>query len=140
MSVKLYEQTDFDKAFVRVINYLKKEKIVKQISLSKEIKININNLSDILNGLRGVPKQKKVFASYVLVNKYNVRQEFLDTNKGAFLKKPLPVSSEEHPEYNELKRRVTELETRVRDLTKLLDTKDMLIDSLNKQLQKKANK
>lgn len=144
---KIYTQTIFDQAFNRVVLYLYKEGKLSQKVFADEIGIPPSNLSDILKANRGVPKSKIDFAKFILTTKYNVNNNFLDSNSGQFLNHPLDPKPEEHPqvvdikiENEKLKIKNEELETRISDLRKLNKTYEQLIDSLNKQLANQAKK
>lgn len=134
---KKYVQTTFDIAFNRIVLYLKKEGIIKQITFAKEIGLTSNNLGDILRADRGLPEHKRTFATYLLTSKYNVNPTFLKTNKGQFLNKPLDLKPEEYPqvaavqqENETLKTRITELESRINYLKKIVETQELLISTL----------
>ncbi|THU34216.1 hypothetical protein FAM09_24670 [Niastella caeni] len=147
MDKKNYTQTLFDQAFTRVVLYLYKEGKLSQQNLAKEIEMPPSNLSDILKGGRGVPKNKIDFAKFILATKYNVNNSFLDTNEGPFLNQPLEPKNEEHPQFIDIKNeneKLTiinrELEVRIADLRKLNETQEELINSLKEQLLKTAKK
>lgn len=143
MEKKIYTQTTFDQAFVNVVSYLYKEKKIKQKEFAKQLDIPASNLNDILSGGRGVPNSKIEIAKYLLREKYNVRAEYLETGQGPFLKEPMEINFNQHPQVSEiikqneiLQMKIQELETRITDLRKLNETQDALIISLKDQLAK----
>jgi hypothetical protein len=147
MGVSTYHQSVFDKAFVQAVKFLKKEELLRYKDFAKTIEIPQSNLTEILQAKRGVPEHRKSYAKFKLVNEFKVRPEFLDTNTGPILSTPLTPNEKEYPQFSTLlkenallKAKVAELETRMADNQKLIDTQFLLINSLTEQLKASGHK
>lgn len=121
--------TTFDKSFVKAVQYLLKEGIAaSQRALAYEFQITAQGLNAILNGHRGVPRDKRQLITFVLTSeKYGVSKKFLETAKGSILADPLPVDGSAHPQYDEMVAQLTMLKNELELIRKQLHDKDQLI-------------
>lgn len=147
MEKKKFTQSPFDQHFVNVVSYLYKVEKLQQKVFAAELDMPASNLNDILAANRGVPRTKIDFAKFILREKYNVRAEYLETGEGPFLRNPIELNINEHPQIVELmkenellKIKYQELETRISDLRKLNETQEALINSLREQSSKQGKK
>jgi hypothetical protein len=121
--------TTFDKSFTKAVQYLLKEGIAtSQRALAFEFQLTAQGLNAILQGYRGVPRDKRQLITFVLTSeKYGVSKRFLETARGSILADPLPVDGSAHPQYDELVAQVNMLKMELENLKLQLHDKDQLI-------------